>query len=579
MSKVSFELVAEFSTILPDEIEQPTISYVQGIDREFIIRIGLYFLGINTNDNKWENWKEFLQGWFNSENAAFAQKIAKNCARQEREKGQKIQLFYQIAFLRLLEFALSLPPSTVTQSPNESEVNLFRAYLGFAGRLVHLHPNSEKYLKAQTDHEQLILQIVNMMFPTSDLDNYVLEDIVICQLVKGTLLFEFLELNSSYHPMLNGFYNRYGITHWEQYFEAILPLAQTITKRSKEGWLELIIEKNEHYEKNKNFLSGLSIDKIDGTELPDFASLRSNPIFISNGRLFIIYYLFVVENIFKSLYFNLKFINDTLSQDLKIKGWRSKYGEQFSEAHLLYEVLGYSYKQQNCLALTGNEIKKDIDGGPDYYVREVNNVYIFESKDTFVPGDIKQSGDLEAIIADIKKKLYYTEINDQISPKAVKQLVENVRRALLKENTFDRAYSENEIFIYPVLVLHDTSFDTPGINRIVNDWFRVEINELRSKGYDVSKVFNITIINIDVLIKYSSCLRNKRYSLDSLIRNYYLEMEIPANVTVPSISEAVNYIASKSLSFSHFIDGFTSRGFQNCGDTGIVASALKKLRK
>ena len=510
MSNVSFELVAEFTTVLPDEIEKPTQDYVQGIDRDLIIRTGLYFLGINNRESEWENWRQFLQGWFRSENAEFAQKVANNCDRQEKEKGQKIQLYYQIAFLRLLEFALSLPPSQIIQSPIEAEVNLFKAYLGFVGKVVKLHPNSEKYFKVQSEHNELVLQVVNMMFPTSDLDNYIFEEVVICQFVKGTLLFEFLELNPTFHPMLNGFYERYGITHWKQYFEGLLPITQAITKRSKEGWLELMIERNEHFERSNQFLKGLSIEKIDGKELPDFASLRSNPIFISNDRLFIIYNLFVAENIYKSLYFTLKFINDALPNGLKVKAWRSKYGGQFSENHLLYEVLGFSYKQQPCLALTGNEIQKEMDGGPDYYIRQNNSIYLFECKDTFVPGQIKQSGDLEAILADIKKKLYYTVKDNEISAKAVKQLVENVRRVLRRENTFDQSYVENENYIFPIIVLQDSSFDTPGINRVVNDWFRIEILELQSKGYDVSKVFKITIINIDKLIMYSSCLRNSK---------------------------------------------------------------------
>jgi hypothetical protein len=54
----------------------------------------------------------------------------------------------------------------------------------------------------------------------------------------------------------------------------------------------------------------------------------------------IIYNLFVVEKIFKGLYFLLRDINDELPEEFKIKQFKSFNGDEFSEKILCCNAIG-----------------------------------------------------------------------------------------------------------------------------------------------------------------------------------------------------------------------------------------------
>lgn len=46
---------------------------------------------------------------------------------------------------------------------------------------------------------------------------------------------------------------------------------------------------------------------------------------------------------------------------------------------------------------------------PDYYIRNGNKIFLFESKDILIPSETKVSNDYENISSELKKRLYYEE--------------------------------------------------------------------------------------------------------------------------------------------------------------------------
>ena len=96
----------------------------------------------------------------------------------------------------------------------------------------------------------------------------------------------------------------------------------------------------------------------------------------------------------------------------------------------------------------------------------------------FINAEIKQSFNFKIVEAQFKKKFYYDEKDGKIHSKAVLQLISNIEKALTLQNKFDMNYNNKNVRIYPLLILHDSSFNCPGLNYVINHWFKSELNKL-----------------------------------------------------------------------------------------------------
>lgn len=95
--------------------------------------------------------------------------------------------------------------------------------------------------------------------------------------------------------------------------------------------------------------------------------------------------------------------------------------------------------------MPGDYIKNEfgIIAEPDYYIRNGNKIFLFESKDILIPSETKVSNDYENISSELKKRLYYEEKrNGGIDNKAVLQLLNNTQKILRKTAEWDQGYKE-----------------------------------------------------------------------------------------------------------------------------------------
>ncbi|MDZ7848666.1 MAG: hypothetical protein U5L96_19075 [Owenweeksia sp.] len=243
----------------------------------------------------------------------------------------------------------------------------------------------------------------------------------------------------------------------------------------------------------------------------DFILLRSNPIFkLEEDKYLLLYDLFIIEKIFKGMYFQLSQINSRLDKKLQVKNFKSHYGYRFSEQELLYRAMDALYVSAK-VKLTGQEIDSNgIDGAPDYYVRQGKNILLFESKDFLIDSKSKLSYDLKTYEEVFEKKLYCDFETDK--PKAVVQLINFIKKLLGTSFPLDQSYNYRDIRIYPIVITHDIQYDTPGLDVMINTWFQEELDDLASEGYYTRKVKPLTIINIDTLLLHSvPLLRRSTY--------------------------------------------------------------------
>lgn len=161
------------------------------------------------------------------------------------------------------------------------------------------------------------------------------------------------------------------------------------------------------------------------------------------------------------------------------------------------------------------------------YFRHNNDAIIFESKDILINASLKRSRDFKIYEPELRNKLYYLDTGTGKSPKAVLQLINNVKRVLAKEFTFDNTYTSENLNIFPILVLHDHMFDMPGLNVLVNHWFQTELQLLREQEFYIEKVKPLILISIDFFILHQDVLRADFDLFIGLLQNH---LEITSNL-------------------------------------------------
>lgn len=205
--------------------------------------------------------------------------------------------------------------------------------------------------------------------------------------------------------------------------------------------------------------------------------------------------------------------------------------------------------------MPGDYIKNEfgIIAEPDYYIRNGNKIFLFESKDILIPSETKVSNDYENISSELKKRLYYEEKrNGGIDNKAVLQLLNNTQKILRKTAEWDQGYKEKNIRIYPIIILHDNIYNCPGINDLVRMWFEEELEKMREE-YDVSRIENITIINIDVFIVYKDLLQKSEGSLDKMISSYHKYVSEDIAKKARTQEEAIKMYKDRIISFEYYL--------------------------
>ncbi len=199
--------------------------------------------------------------------------------------------------------------------------------------------------------------------------------------------------------------------------------------------------------------------------------------------------MFVLELVHKGLFFKLSEINRSLSKEEKVKGdFRGFYCNEFSEKYLFYKIVNTIFNNRY-IEYSGSQIKVfNIEAEPDYYIRNGNKIFLFESKDILINKSIKPTYNFSKYEPEFKKKLYFEENKGKIENKAVLQLTINIERILKMELPIDTRYKHRSIFIYPIIVLHYHQFDIAGLNVIVNSWFAYELNLLKIKGLNIDRI-------------------------------------------------------------------------------------------
>jgi len=562
---VTMGQLLEFEVAFPGEEKLSIEQYLAGGSREVILTAAAFFLGFKNQKSKFEDNKEFLGMFFRKENNILANQVYDRIKEYEK-KGVRIGIINPYSSLKLFEYYFSKPEEPETQTQAEFEVNLFKAYLVLNSEFTK--KQSVAFPSSQESDEELKIPMMMfcMEYPVSDKTNYDIDQIWATQMIKSIYLFQFLESHEKTKPLLAAFLAYFNCATWQEYLKSLLPLTTPAIKSEKEAHTDIIVKPGEKFEQGCAFIEKLMIQENDELDQNDFLTTRARPFYkVRDGVYRIIFSLFVVEKIFKGVYFLLRDVNKTLLAAYRIKEIRSFYGDEFSEKILCYKVIESIYPDK-CIRFSGKELADlKISAAPDYYIRKGKNILLIESKDFLIAAEKKMSFDFNVYNDEFGKVLDYEELPDgKIKSKAVMQLINSIRRILKKEFTADKDYFYKDVIIYPVLLTHDHQYDTPGFNELIDFWFQDALLDLHGEGLFIHRVKPLSVVNIDSLV-YNQVGLSTELPLHEIL-NLYQENKIvdkQRKRNFKSQDEYDKYLEeykqmrmSKLIPFSLFIDKY-----------------------
>lgn len=564
-SIVTMGQLLEFEVAFPNEEKLSIEQYLKGSSREMILNAAAFFLGFKDHNSKFDDNKEFLGMLFQAENNELANQIYGRIKEFEN-KGIKIGIINTYSSLKLFEYYFAKNEEVETQTKAQLEVNLFKAYLVLNSEFTQKQSVAFPTANESDEELKIPMMLFCMQYPVSDKSNYDINQIWVTQMIKAIYLFQFLELNKKTQPLLSAFLAHFSCTTWQEYLKSLLPLTLPAIKNEREAHTDIIVEQGEHFEQGCTFIEKLIVQENDELDQNDFLSVRAKPFYkVKDGVYRIIFNLFVVEKIFKGAYFLLRDVNKNLPATQKIKEIKSFYGDEFSEKVLCYKVIESIYPDK-CIRFSGKELSDlKIDAEPDYYVRKGKNILLFESKDFLIAADKKMSFDFNVYEEEFGRILDYEEMpNGKIKPKAIVQLINNIRKILKNEFSADTNYYYKDVFIYPILLTHDHQYDTAGFNELIDFWFQDALLELAEEKLFIHHVKPLSVVNIDTLI-YNQVGLSNSCNLHEVLNLYHENKKVakPKNKNFKTQAEYDQYLEdykqmrmSKLIPFSIFIDNY-----------------------
>lgn len=567
--------------------DEPALSideYLEGVDKKFILQAMILL------SNGWGEYQDdiytFLIKFFSTPNQILAQQLYSRIFKMGEEiyfktkvipKYTIINVQSSLAFFYYVfqkEDTPNLLPSKLSNA--EAEIRIFKAYLLFNEQLNY----DDVTINSTSELSDKVFKGSSMFFTNSfsyfEYTNFDINKISITQAIKAVKLFSFMEeFNGNTKSLLAQLLKEFNCVNWQEYVQRLFPLMMVVSKMEKGEYPTIQVTNDENYEAMCIFLDKLSLVKNEEPNT-DFIHLRSNPLYKEEeGSYRIIYHLFALEKIFKGLAFAFNEINNRTKT---IKNWLSFYKEEFSEKYLFCSILDFIYSKRSYIKFSEQQGKGELlklkystnivetMGVPDYYIRNGKKILLFESKDILIDKGIKQSSDYSQ---------YEKEFTKKLRNKGISQLINSIEKILKKELYFDTNYKVDNVEIYPILVLHHHQFNTMGLNAILNEWFLEDI-ALRLKDYNISKVRNLVLIDIDTLLYHEDLFQNKWLDLYDLINEYHNKHTV-FNPKKAQINGNEHEYMKTIQSFSEFVDNKANKISNNKKLGTISVQKIQKL--
>lgn len=501
----------QFIDVFPEEKEDEALFYLKKISKETLLK-SIGFCSTNPSTN--------FDNFFT--NPDLHQDIYKRIVDYSRKNqiAEKPEVISKYASLKLAELILSNKDvlKNELKSVDEDELNLFKAFLVINSQL----NGSQKLDNLNTDNfEKLVDFSLVFKFPESDLAISENDDWEFLKLVYSTIhkveeLFKFLNSNPEFEELKNEFLKSFNTDTEEDFIQQMKYLfGQLLHSKMSKNYIFKITDKT-----SSDFLKSMTSENIELDE--DFTNLKNNPIYFLDDDLFsVVNYFFAVDKFYRSTKFKLKEIYN------KIKPLKKKYGDffgffnkYFSENFLMKNLLDNIFEKKHFVKKPERDV--ELDGESDYYVRYNNTVFLFENKDVLIAKTIKSSANIEEINSYLQSKF----VHDGEKSVGIGQLVNSIKEIQEKKFRFDDYVNgKNNLEIFPILIIQDRIFQSPGINYRLNKWYREIVQEELKEKYNASNIKGLTVIDIDTLIVWAPYLKQKDKNFKEILKDHLQRMQ------------------------------------------------------
>jgi hypothetical protein len=534
---MNFVLRLEFENVFPDENRKDILEYLKVISPKTLLSV----IGFS-NTTPQPNYDN-IHSNFEIRHDIIS-RVNFYC--QKNNIGIKPCVVSREASLKLAEIILEnrvnlIDNSTVSKLDIDlEETNLLKAFL-IINKEVNL---KTKFSISEEDNiENIAEMIITMSFSVADIGLFEDNDIEFGKLILGTLtrfelLVSFLKSKEEYKYLEESLYRYFSLDSIDELVKEVKILFFELLdmKTLNKGYVFNVKNK-----KSLAFLNSLVSENIIKDD--DFTSIRNHPIYrISDQKFSVIDYFFVVDKFYKSIRFVLK---DSYNKEHDLSTNSRKFFDffntKFSEEYLMKKILDRIFSKKY---LVKKVAKETSDNEPDYYIRHLNKIFLFENKDVLIAKAIKSSGNIETILDAFKQKFF--ESNGK--PIGIGQLVTSVKQIV--ENNFkfdDYVNNKNNLTIYPILLVSDRIFEIPGINYILNKWYLSKIKAELKEKYNPVFIKNLTLIDIDTLIYWIEHLENNESNLKKIIDKHLSKMNCYKKANGSSYSEIRKSVEKNAL--------------------------------
>lgn len=393
--------------------------------------------------------------------------------------------------------------------------------------------------------------------------SYVLNDVIDAEWKETTrtqlfyffCLKEFLEKKDN-RQLYDRLCDRLGVTTLKEYWCTIFGLICLYVNQQKADgnscpYLDL---KNQKL-LSKDLCDYLSLD-INGTYLYDtddvnnrdnnidYRVFRSHPLITSNNGQYILYNLpLLCERLYNGLFFDIKSVYGGIFFNF----YNSKFVEQQLFQNIMTECVGdkttvYYPKKED---IGGAE----IEGQPDFYIREQNSVILFECKGIKLNGCLKDESDISRIVDELRNKLFMSsiDIDKQRTKKkkenavGVAQLINQIE--LVKNGRFPLdEMIPSDVLYYPILVIEDPKIVRLGLTSMVNIWYQ----QLLKEHLVGIRLNPIIVMSINTLFLYKDVFCESGFAI---VFNDFLKDNFEYN------NDGISWTANPTADFNSYMKG------------------------
>ena len=533
-------IVLGFSDLF-DENPKSINYYLSGIQKDVLLKYAIYYCSLSTKlkptvDNIFF---PFLNEGEKETN--YYKGLVSKISHIIDSKSPNPTILNVKSSLKLFELikGCTRPKKIIDYTDNEIRYKLLKAYLV-------LNTNnhvSDNHVSESEDFNKLVLSNSLNYMNYSDTNLYHLR---ITELIKSCIFLEYCE--DKYPEHLAIFLLEYGLKKWSDYTLYLHQVGMIIMSSNIHSPLTFISIplSDKKYNQKKSFLEKFVIQETYLDD-QDFTLIKSFPIeWTSKNEFCVVFERFFIEKIYRSLYFKFNEINENLkSSDSYLKNFRSDFGLSFSEQKLLNKILmdslGKKYKH-----LGYKDLKRDKS--LDYYIRDGNKVFLFECKDNLINKKIIEFGNVDNFIDEMRRIFLQ---NQNGKDKAIKQLINNIETIRNGHFYEDSNLNGKKSIIYPIIVVHHSIFSLPGVNAILNNWFKEQLN---SRQIKIDNIKNLTVIDIDTFVLYQGVICYKSTSLQVLIDSFWDYIDSKSNKNYSTENLALSGLLQTKNSFKSFLE-------------------------